>query len=154
MKSEDSNLLTARQLQEYFLSVPYWKVFWGSFEEVFLKNYWNNSCKEILTPVVFKIVISWKAMYVWKLITLNDKKNINFNIEWSLEAKNLLLLMSYLVKDYLQDLFSEIDSEMTFKEIALIFWDRQFIVGERVRQLFVSLCNDLAKILDEENIYE
>jgi len=146
----DSNLLTTTKLKEFFVSFPEWKVFWSSIEEVFFKNYWNNWDKLILTPIVFEINVNWKRTYAWKLITLDNKNTLSIDIyEWLLEADNLLLLMSYLIKDYLQKMFGWITNEMTFKEIALLLWDKQFVVWERIRQLLVTLCNDLEYILDK-----
>jgi len=149
----DSNLLDQTQLREFFQDSQEWKVFWGSFEEVLMKNYGSNWKKMILTPIVFEININNTKKYAWKLVSLEE--NTNYDIyEWLFEADNLLLLMSYLIKDYLQKMFKGITSEMNFKEIALILWDKQFVVWERIRQLLIWLCNDLEKVLYKYNAHE
>jgi len=154
MLLNDSNLLTSTELRDYFLLFQEGKVFWGAFDEVLLKNYWCDWNKVILTPIVFRIIFWNKIKYAWKIFSL-EQNIIDLDIYKDLlEAENLLLLMSYLIKDYLQKQFKWIKNDMTYREIALCIWDKQFVVSERIRQLLVWLCNDLVIILEKNNIYE
>jgi len=50
-----SNLISNTTLRDYFISTKDGKIFWSSFEDVYLKNYGSSENKSILTPIVFKV---------------------------------------------------------------------------------------------------
>ena len=119
---DESSLISNTTLREYFVKTQEWKVFWNSFQDVCLKNYWTKKNKSILTPIVFKIEDGENTKYAWKMITL-----VNNWIECDIysdlhESTNLVLLMSYLIKHEIEKRFSCINTWMWFKEISLIIW--------------------------------
>ena len=144
-----SNLISNTTLRDYFISTKDGKIFWSSFEDVYLKNYGSSENKSILTPIVFKVEDKLGTRYAWKMITLVDD-NADLDIFSNLhESPNLILLMSYLIKKEMERKFSCINESMWFKEISLSLSDKQFMVWERVRQIYSKLCIDISNLLDK-----
>lgn len=150
-----SKLIEPTELAEYFQTSKEWRVFWTSFSEVFFKNYWNVDNKDYLTPIIFKIDTDKGVKFAWKITSL-WADSIEVDLYKDLyESESLLLLMSCIVRDYLETKFQDFWN-MNFKEIALTLWDKQFIVWERVRQMLTRLCWELQVLLDnkwEWNLY-
>jgi len=150
----ESNLISNTSLKDYFISTQEWRVFWNSFEDVYLKNYWTKEDKSILTPIIFKIEDGNNITYAWKMVTLSNNW-IDFDIFSNLqESTNLLLLMSYLIKKEMESMFTCINDSMWYKEISLSLSDKQFMVSERVRQIYSKLCEDMSILLDKNKFNE
>lgn len=150
---DESNLLPNSTLREYFIWTSEWSSFWKSFEEAFINSSWRWN-KAISIPIIFRIEEKGITTFAWKIVVAN-KNSIDFDIFSDLhESTNLLLLMSYLIKNHIETKFKKGDSWMWFKEISLSLSDTKMMTGERIRQIYSSLCNDIGVLLTKNKLDE
>jgi hypothetical protein len=150
----DIKLLEPKDLKKYFESTNDWKAFWHSLEELFYKNYWENWDwdKEYFTPIIFIINSNWNKNYAWKLIKLWIWIEVDMYTGLE-EAEDIILLFSYLIKNYLRDEY-KLWTNLNLKEIALSISDKKFIEWERVRQILKKLIESLNILLDKHKYNE